>query len=48
MVSFRSLANLQMDIPVILLLKTKYVYTSKLLEAGLNVNYFGFSLGNLS
>jgi len=37
-----------MDISVILLLKTKYVYTSKLLEADLNVNYFGFSLGNLS
>jgi len=48
MVSSRSLANLQMDISVILFLKTKYVYTSKLLEADLNVNYFGFFLGNLS
>jgi len=37
-----------MDIFVILFLKTKYVYTSKLLEVDLNVNYFGFSLGNLS
>ena len=48
MMSSRSLANLQINISVILFLKIKYVYTSKLLEADLNVNYFGFSLGNLS
>jgi len=30
-----------MDISVILFLKTKYVYTLKLLEADLNVNCFG-------